>query len=49
MHVDLLLRGVHLATMVGNSDDSADPYGSVRDAALAIADSRIVWLGKESA
>ena len=31
--------------MVG---DAADPYGSVRDAALAVADSRIVWLGKEA-
>ena len=46
MHVDLLLRRVHLATMV---EDAADPYGSVRDAALAVADGRIVWLGKESA
>ncbi|MBP8215785.1 MAG: imidazolonepropionase, partial [Propionivibrio sp.] len=45
MHVDLLLRRVHLATMAGNA---ADPYGSVRDAALAVADGRIVWLGKET-
>lgn len=39
------MRRVHLATMVG---DAADPYGSVRDAALAVADGRIVWLGKDA-
>ena len=31
--------------MVG---DAADPYGAVHDAALAVADGRIVWLGKEA-
>ena len=45
MHVDLLVRRVHLATMVG---DAADPYGAVHVAALAVADGRIVWLGKEA-
>ena len=45
MRVDLLLRRVHLATMVGAA---ADPYGAVHDAALAVADGRIVWLGKEA-
>ena len=45
MRVDLLLRWVHLATMLG---DAGDPYGSMRDAALAVADGRIVWLGKEA-
>ena len=46
MHVDLLLRRVHLATIAG---DAADPYGSVRDGALAVAGGRIVWLGKDAA
>ena len=46
MHVDLLLRRVHLATMAG---DAADPYGSVQDGALAVAGGRIVWLGKDAA
>ncbi len=46
MHADLLLRRVHLATMVGNT---ADPYGSVHDAALAVSGGRIIWSGKEAA
>jgi imidazolonepropionase len=46
VRVDLLLRKVHLATMAGTA---ADPYGSVRDAALAVAGGRIVWLGEEAA
>ena len=29
-------------------DGTADPYGSVRDAALAVAGGRIVWLGMEA-
>ena len=44
MRVDLLLRRVNLATMQARADD---PYGSVRDAALAVADGRIAWLGRE--
>jgi imidazolonepropionase len=35
---DLLLTNVHLATM-------ADGYGEVRDAAIAVKDGRIAWLG----
>lgn len=46
MHVDLLLRRVHLATMAGNA---TDPYGCVHDAALAVSGGRIVWFGKEAA
>ena len=45
MHVDLLLRHVNLATMEGNA---TDPYGSMQDGALAVADGRITWLGKEA-
>jgi imidazolonepropionase len=44
--VDLLLRRVHLATMEATV---GDPYGSVRDGALAVADGRIAWLGQEAA
>lgn len=44
MRVDLLLRRVNLATMQARADD---PYGSVRDAALTVADGRIAWLGRE--
>jgi len=44
MHVDLLLRRVHLATM---EDTTADPYGSIRDGSLAVANGRIAWLGAE--
>ena len=36
-----LFRNVHLATMTG------DGYGEIRDAALAVHDGRIVWLGPE--
>jgi len=35
---DLLLTNLHLATM-------ADGYGEVRDAAIAVKDGRIAWLG----
>ena len=46
MHVDLLLRRVHLATMMANA---ADSYSCVHDAALAVSGGRIVWFGKEAA
>ncbi len=46
MHADLLLRHVHLATMMGNA---TDPYGSVHEGALAVSDGRIAWFGKEAA
>ena len=39
--VDLLLRRAHLATMRGGEQDS------IRDGALAVADGRIVWMGKD--
>nr|WP_297353295.1 imidazolonepropionase [uncultured Caldimonas sp.] len=41
MQTDLLIRNVHLATL-------ADPsgYGELHDAALAIVDGRIAWLGR---
>lgn len=40
-HWDLLLTDGHAATM--QADGS--PYGAVRDAAIAISDGRIVWIG----
>jgi imidazolonepropionase len=39
--VDLLFTNVHLATM-------EDGYGELSDAALAVKDGRIAWLGKRS-
>ena len=38
---DLLIRNVNLATMSG------DGYGTVENAALAVADGRIAWLGPD--
>ncbi|HEX7647064.1 MAG TPA: imidazolonepropionase [Noviherbaspirillum sp.] len=38
---DALWTGVHLATMTGG-------YGEIRDAAIAVRDGRIAWLGKRS-
>ncbi|MEP7084911.1 MAG: imidazolonepropionase [Betaproteobacteria bacterium] len=40
---DLLLRNVNLATMSGES------YGALGAAALAVADGRIAWLGRDDA
>lgn len=42
MQVDSLWTGVHLATMRGSGE--AD-FAAVRDAALAVRDGRIAWLG----
>lgn len=39
---DALWRNVHLATMAGSG------YGEIRDAALAIRDGRIAWLGSQA-
>ncbi|MCK0511519.1 imidazolonepropionase [Aromatoleum buckelii] len=39
---DLLFRRVHLATFAGD-----EPYGMLRDGALAVRAGRIVWLGAE--
>jgi imidazolonepropionase len=44
VHCDSLWTGVHLATMVGGAAD----FGVVRDAALAVHDGRIAWLGPRS-
>ncbi|WP_395945602.1 imidazolonepropionase [Brevundimonas sp.] len=41
MKVDRLLINCHVATMV----EGGAPYGAVEDAAVAIADGRIVWIG----
>ncbi len=41
---DLLYTNVHLATMAAD-----DGYGEIRDAAIAIKDGRIAWLGARSA
>lgn len=43
-HFDLLVTGVHLATMTDGR-----PYGAIRDAALGICDGRIAWLGAMTA
>jgi imidazolonepropionase len=37
---DLVVTNAHLATMAG-----AEPYGTIRDGAVAIADERIAWVG----
>lgn len=42
MRCDSLWTGVHLATMRGSRGDE---FGEVRDAALAVRDGRIAWLG----
>ena len=39
---DLLFTNVHLATM---APGAADGYGEIPDAALAVKDGRIAWLG----
>jgi imidazolonepropionase len=41
---DMLLTNVHLATMAAD-----DGYGEIRDAAIAVKDGRIAWLGPQSA
>ncbi len=41
-HWQILWLNVNLATMANSGDD----YGEIRDAALAICDGKIVWLGK---
>jgi len=41
---DVLFTNVHLATMAGG-----DAYGEVRDAAIAVKDGRIAWLGPQAA
>jgi len=41
---DLLLTDCHAATMTG-----AEPYGAIRDAAIAIAGGRIAWVGAAKA
>ena len=38
---DVLFTNVHLATM-------ADGYGEIRDAAIAVRDGRIAWLGRQA-
>ena len=47
----MALHSLRSDSGVRRNDESvgADPYGSIRDAALAVADGRIVWLGKEAA
>ena len=42
---DSLWRNARLATMTA---DGGAPYGAIEDAALAVADGRIAWLGRES-
>ena len=39
---DRLWTGAHLATMV----PGGAPYGAIRDAAIAVADGRIAWIGE---
>ncbi|HEX7982336.1 MAG TPA: imidazolonepropionase, partial [Duganella sp.] len=39
---DVLFTNVHLATMAGG-------YGEIRDAAIAVKDGRIAWLGPAAA
>ncbi len=41
---DVLVTGAHLATMTG---PGGDPYGTIRDGAIGIADGRIAWIGAE--
>lgn len=42
LHWDSLWTNIHLATMT-------DGYGEIKDAALAVSDGKIVWLGARSA
>ncbi|MGF1608819.1 MAG: imidazolonepropionase [Kiloniellales bacterium] len=44
---DSLWRNARLATMAGDGKTAA-PYGAIERAALAVEDSRIAWLGRES-
>ena len=44
---DLLLTGTNIATLANGSEGS-DGYGEVPNAALAVKDGRIAWLGPES-
>ena len=37
---DLLITNVHLATMAGEG------YGEIRDAAIAVDNGRIAWIGR---
>lgn len=48
---DLLYTNIHLATMDGAAAGAgpADPYGEIRDAAIAVKDGRIAWLGPRAA
>ena len=39
---DLLIKGVHLATMEGG-----DPYGAIRDGAIGISGETLAWVGAE--
>lgn len=41
MDLDVLIKNVHLATMV-------DGYGEVRDGAVGVKDGRIAWLGRQA-
>ena len=43
---DVLFTNVHLATM---ANDGNDGYGEIPDAAIAVRDGRIAWLGPRSA
>ena len=42
---DRLWINLNIATMAPANDASDDPYGCVRDAAIATSGSRIVWVG----
>ena len=41
MDLDVLIKNVHLATMV-------DGYGELRDGAIGVRDGRIAWLGRQA-
>ncbi len=45
MPFDLLLLDCHAATMIAGGR----PYGAIRDAAIAIADGKIAWIGPRTA
>jgi imidazolonepropionase len=42
---DVLFTNVHLATMANDADGG---YGEIRDAAIAVKDGRIAWLGPQA-
>lgn len=46
---DALYTNVHLATMVANGSNDSDGYGQLRNAAIAVRNGRIAWLGPQSA